>query len=101
MEKLIEWFLVVILDDDQIILVYGDYFFYNIFCYLIELCVVVVFDWEFCIIGYFLGDFIYNIMFWYCFVIVDGCGVFCGKDIVSLGIFLFEDYVIKYCEWVG
>ncbi len=101
MEKLIEWLPGAIPDDDQTTLVHGDYSFHNILCHPTEPRVAAVLDWELCTTGHPLGDLTYNTMPWYRPVIADGRGAFRGKDIASLGIPSFEDYVAKYCERVG
>lgn len=64
MDVLIDWLLKNILLGDKIMIVYGDYCFDNMILYLIELKVIVVFDWEFCIFGDLLVDFIYYLMNW-------------------------------------
>jgi aminoglycoside phosphotransferase (APT) family kinase protein len=102
MERLIGWLpSCVPQDDGWSSLVHGDYSFHNVMIHPTEPRVVAVMDWELSTIGHPLGDLTYHMMDWYRPEGVDLRGTLSGKDLKSLGIPSFDEYVARYCDQVG
>jgi aminoglycoside phosphotransferase (APT) family kinase protein len=102
MERLIAWLPRAVPPDDGLsTLVHGDYSFHNVLIDPVEPCVVAVVDWELSTLGHPLGDLTYHMMDWYRPAGVDLRGTLKGKDLRTLGIPTFDEYVARYCERTG
>jgi aminoglycoside phosphotransferase (APT) family kinase protein len=101
MDKLSTWLPGAIPPDDTARLIHGDFSFHNVLIHPTEPRVVAVLDWELSTIGHPLGDLMYHMMEWYRPEGIDVRGTLAGRDLLSLGIPSFDEYVNTYCERAG
>jgi len=101
MERLMAWLPgAVPADNGRTAVIHGDYSFHNVMVHPTEPRVVAVVDWELSTIGHPLGDLSYHTMDWYRPEGVDLRGTLKGKDLRSLGIPSFDEYVARYCDYL-
>jgi aminoglycoside phosphotransferase (APT) family kinase protein len=101
MDKLIAWLPGAIPQEDAARLIHGDFSFHNVLIHPTEPRVVAVIDWELSTIGHPFGDLMYHMMEWYRPAGIDARGTLAGRDLGSLGIPGFDEYLITYCTRTG
>jgi aminoglycoside phosphotransferase (APT) family kinase protein len=101
MEKLIAWLPGAVPSDDTARLIHGDFSFHNVLIHPTEPRVAAVIDWELSTIGHPFGDLMYHMMEWYRPADSDQRGTLAGRDLVSLGIPGFGEYLAEYCRRAG
>ena len=97
MDRLIDWLLAEMPDDETATLVHGDYRLDNMIFAPDDLDVIAVLDWELSTLGHPLADLAYQCMQWR---LPYGSGMrgLGGVDRVELGIPMEEEYIASYCK---
>jgi aminoglycoside phosphotransferase (APT) family kinase protein len=101
MEKLIAWLPGAVPSDDTARLIHGDFSFHNVLIHPTEPRVAAVLDWELSTIGHPFGDLMYHMMEWYRPADSDQRGTLAGRNLDSLGIPGFDEYLAEYCRRAG
>ena len=101
MEQLIAWLPGAVPSDDTARLIHGDFSFHNVLIHPTEPRVAAVIDWELSTIGHPFGDLMYHMMEWYRPADSDLRGTLAGRDLDSLGIPSFDEYLANYCRRAG
>lgn len=94
MQRLMEWLPQHVPDDDETVLVHGDYRLDNLVFHPDEPRVIAVLDWELATLGHPLADFAYHCMSWRIAPSV-WRGIE-GLDFAGLGIPPETDYIDRY-----
>src|SRR6266853_3736472 len=101
MDRLIEWLPGAVPPEDLTRLIHGDFSFHNVLVHPTEPRVVAVLDWELSTLGHPLADLMYHTMEWYRPAGIDPRGTLLGRDLASLGIPEFDEYLRRYCGHAG
>ncbi|MFQ5437203.1 MAG: phosphotransferase family protein [Paracoccaceae bacterium] len=100
MERLIEWLLANVPDDETATLVHGDYRLDNMIIAPDGNEVVALIDWELSTLGHPMADLAYQCMQWR-LPYRSGMRGLGGLDRAELGLPTEEDYVAAYCTYRG
>ena len=99
MDSLIDWLPAHLPDDDETVLVHGDYRLDNMIFDAAEPRLLAILDWEISTLGHPIADFAYHCMPWR-LPPETGRG-FMGMDLAALGIPSEQEYLSAYCQRTG
>jgi aminoglycoside phosphotransferase (APT) family kinase protein len=99
MERLLGWLPANIPQEEETVLVHGDYRLDNLIFELHSPRILAVVDWELSTLGHPLADFSYHVMLWR--IPAGEAGGLLGLDLAALGIPNEAQYVAEYCGRTG